>query len=54
MNRRSLFRTLAALGGAAATLVLTASPAKAYYYYFQYRFTYFVQRTYRRYRWSCY
>jgi hypothetical protein len=50
MHRRSLFRTLAAVASLAA-LGLTPGSAQAYYYYFQYRFSYFVHRTRRRTRW---
>ena len=50
MTRRSMLRSLAALGAVAAVGV-TPGTADAYYYYFQYRFSYFVHRTRRRSRW---
>jgi hypothetical protein len=52
MTRRMLFRSLAGLAGAAVALgLLPQSAQAAYYYFFQYRFTSFVGRARRRYRW---
>jgi len=48
MNRRSVLRSLAVWPGAVAAVGLSASPAPAAYYFFQYRFQYFVHRTRRR------
>jgi hypothetical protein len=51
MNRRSVLRSVVAWVGAVAVLGLTAWPAQAYYFFFQYRFSYYVHRNRRRSRW---
>lgn len=48
MNRRSLLRSLAVWVGAVVALGLTARPASAYYFFYTYRFSYYVQRNRRR------
>jgi hypothetical protein len=52
MNRRSLLRSALAFVGAVAVAGWNAGPARAYFFFYQYRFSYFVGRSRRRSRWA--